>query len=348
MPINLDIPRTMTFEGLTWLERLAKEVPEDGVIVEVGPLYGSSTWTLAQSAHPSVTVYSIDTWERAPWIIKNVEEKLGAPAFSIDAFKSNVDDCPNVVPIQGFSPDVVSDWDKPIDLYFDDAAHRNPDFANNLNFFNQHVKPDGVLCGDDYALGSPDIVREVDALGAQWNARPEVAGRVWALRKPAEGSETSEGVSALLPPLEGPQLTVTTHCDIGGVHQAPPLMWSGQLQKPGALRAFSIDWSERPEGTEVVYRCANDDDRSPLCSTGELCHIGAERQPITSITVELLGPNAHNYEVRYQAGIARDADCPYKLKYNTPLVRSGNELRAPSARAFFSALRVLVVPNERA
>lgn len=348
MPINLDIPRTMTLEGLTWLERMAREVPEDGIIVEVGPLYGSSTWTLAQSAHPSVTVYSIDTWERAPWIIKNVEEKLGAPAFGIDAFKSNVEDCPNVVPIQGYAPDVVQDWDKPIDLFFDDAAHGNPGFINNLNFFKEFVRPGSVLCGDDYALGSPDIVREVDTLAAQWRSRAEIVGRVWALRKPEEGADSSPGVSALLPPLEGPHVKVTTHCDIGGVHEAPPLMWSGQLQKPGALRAFSIDWTERPDGVELIYRCANGENRSALCSTGELCHIGAERQPITSITVELLGPNAADYEVRYQAGIARDAETPYKQKVNTKLARSGAELQAPSERAFFSALRVLVVPNERA
>jgi predicted O-methyltransferase YrrM len=346
MPVNLDIPRTMTVDGLRYLERLARQVPENGVIVEIGPLYGSSTWTLAQSAHPSVTVYSIDTWERVPWIIKNVEEKLGAPEFSVEAFKSFVADCPQVVPIQGYSPDVASDWDKPIDLYFDDSAHGNPAFINNLSFFKRFVKPEGIMCGDDYALGSPDIVREVDELGRQCGMRPEVAGRVWALRLPAEGADGATNVVGGLAPLEGRQLTVTAYCDLAEPHTAPPGIWSGQLQKPGHLRAFSIDWSEQLGDLDVVYRCASDKRKSPLCQAGQLCYIGDERRPITRLSVELVGAKAGNYDVHYQAGIARDAAVPFKQKVNTPMARNGNELEAPSPQAYFSALRVFLSAKE--
>jgi hypothetical protein len=347
MAINLDIPRTMTIEGLRWLERLASHVPEGGVIVEIGPLYGASTWTLAKSAHPTATVYSIDTWERVPWIIANVEEKLGAPEFSAEAFKSFVADCPNVVPIHGFSPDVVQEWDKPIDLVFDDAVHTNPGFLNNLIFFKRFVKPNGVMSGDDYALGSPDVVREVDKLAAEWQTRAEVAGRVWALRAPSAGTDCSAGVSAGLRPLNEAQLIVTTYCDGAKPHTAPPNVWSGQLQKPGRLRAFAIDWSGPSDDLDVVYRCGNRARRSPLCRSGEPCQIGDERQPITRLSVELVGPRSRDYDVYYQAGIARDAAGRFNQKANTPTACNGDELRSASEQAHFSALRIFTSPRVR-
>jgi|GEM_PF-2165679 len=347
MPINLEIPRTMTLAGLAYLERLAAAVPENGTIVEVGPLYGSSTWTLAKSCHPSVTVYSIDTWERAPWIVRNVEEKLGAPPFSLEAFKGFVADCPNVVPIQGYSPDVVRDWARPIDLYFDDAAHGNPGFINNLSFFNGFVRPGGFLCGDDYALGSPDIVREIDFLGASWGVRPEVIGRVWALRKPAEGRLQSEGVAAGLAPLPSPQLRVTVYCDGAPPHEAPPLAWAGQLLKAGALKAFRLDWCGEAEGLDLRYWAAGRRSRSEVCAAGELCTLSEEGDAISSLSIRLEGERAGDHDVLYQGGVDRGSAIPRALKTNTSLSRNGQVLTVPAAGACFSALRVLLQPLPR-
>lgn len=344
MAINLEIPRTMTVAGLEYLERLAAAVPEKGTIVEVGPLYGSSTWTLARSCHPSVTVYSIDTWERVPWIVRNVEEKLGAPPFSLEAFKGFVADCPNVVPIQGYSPEVVRDWARPIDLYFDDAAHGNPGFINNLGFFNGFVRPGGLLCGDDYALGSPDIVREIDFLGASWGVRPEVIGRVWALRKPAEGRLQSEGVAAALAPLPAPQLRVTAHCDGALPHAAPPRAWAGQLLKAGALRAFRLDWCGQPEGLEVRYWAAGRRSRSEDCAAGELCSLPEADDVISSLSIRLEGEAADGLDVLYQAGMDRGSPVARKLKTNTPASRNGQVLTVPAAGGYFSALRVVLQP----
>jgi len=105
--VNPAIPHTMHPEGIRYLGRLAKTVPPGGTIVEIGPLFGSSTWVLSKNAHPSVTIYSIDTWEQDDWIDRRFPD---GPEFSVETFKRMVADCPNVVPIQGWSPDVVSDW----------------------------------------------------------------------------------------------------------------------------------------------------------------------------------------------------------------------------------------------
>ena len=124
----------MTSDGLEYLGRIARSVPENGVIVEVGPLFGSSTWVLAKNAHPSVQVYSIDTWEPAPWIDKVEAKYRNCKPFSKEAFLHYTKDCPNVTAIQGWSPDIVKDWDLPIDVFFDDATHGDPGFTENMNF----------------------------------------------------------------------------------------------------------------------------------------------------------------------------------------------------------------------
>src|SRR5579871_61910 len=112
--INRDIPYTMTLYGLEYLGRMARAVPKNGLIVEVGPLFGSSTWVLAQNCDPSVRVISIDTWEPQPWI-DTIEEKFpGCKHFSKAAFDFYTADCPNVTAIQGFSPEVMGDFNETI------------------------------------------------------------------------------------------------------------------------------------------------------------------------------------------------------------------------------------------
>lgn len=345
MPVNLSIPRTMTKLGLSYLERIAAAQAPGATIVEVGPLYGSSTWTLAQSAPQGATVYSIDTWERAPWIIKNVEEKLGAPPFSIDAFKGFVADCPNVIPIQGYAPDVVSDWDRLIDVYFDDAAHGNPGFINNVTFFEKFVRPGGILCGDDYAQGSPDIVREVDALGARWGVRAEVMGRVWALRKPLDGAAAATTVYETLAPLPGPQIRITARCAGAEEHAAPPICWAGQLQKPGPMQAFRLDWTDRPEGVEVFARCLGVERRlDDGVPAGEWARVDEAESPMLGVQLELRGPKAAEWRLTFQIGVVKDGAATFREKANSAMVRGGEWAYAPNTGTPVSALRVELRP----
>ena len=57
---NLDIPGWATEEDLKVLEYFASEVPEGGLILEVGSFCGRSSYALAKSCHPSVRVVCID------------------------------------------------------------------------------------------------------------------------------------------------------------------------------------------------------------------------------------------------------------------------------------------------
>lgn len=300
--INHDIPSTMTMAGLEYLGKMARTVPENGVIVEVGPLFGSSTWVLAKNAHPSVTIYSIDTWEPAPWIDRVESENPGCKPFSIETFKHYVRDCPNVVAIQGWSPDIVADWDKEIDMFFDDASHGNPGFINNLNFFVPKTRPGGIVCGDDYASGWPDIVREVDDLASGWGGQPEIIGRVWSMVKPDEGYKKTVFSILEEEPTADIQVCVTT--DSGVVYDMPPVVWSGALHKRDLIKGLKLDWNKEEPKLSFQWKAKLEggaEAESKWHLPGEELML-ANGEVMKGFQFELTGEGKKKHRVEYQIG----------------------------------------------
>jgi len=60
MPYKTDILGWMVESELKVLETIAKQVPVNGNIVEVGSMFGRSAVCFAMSADPSVTINCID------------------------------------------------------------------------------------------------------------------------------------------------------------------------------------------------------------------------------------------------------------------------------------------------
>jgi hypothetical protein len=174
----------MSDAELTRLAELAAAVPEKGVIVEVGCLYGLSTWHLSRHCRPGVTVFCIDPWERAQWIIDLVEGPQGAPAFCRAAFEHFTADCDNIVMVQGYSPQVARGWKLPVDLYVEDAIHANPVLRQNLDFWGSRVRAGGVIAGHDYTPQWPDVIREVEGLAQRLQSTIQVTETLWSFVKP--------------------------------------------------------------------------------------------------------------------------------------------------------------------
>lgn len=159
-----------TRDQLALIEHWAKEVPENGIIVEIGSFVGRSAWHWAKSAHPSVTVYAIDTWDsdlfvkyksrRHTWSGNSMPRE--EVECCIEHFIENTKDCPNIIPVQARSPFLPPEIDeklKQVDLVYIDDSHFNPEFQNNLSFWSKRIKPKGVFCGDDFI--APDVLRSV-------------------------------------------------------------------------------------------------------------------------------------------------------------------------------------------
>ena len=182
--INLSITGQMEPAELDRLARLARSVPPNGCIVEVGSLFGLSSWTLAKNAPPSVTVYCIDPWMSETWM-SPLEEQAGQ-VLSFESFRNNVAGISNIIPLPGYSPRDFVGWQRTVDLVFEDSVHTNPLLHENLSFWARLVRAGGVICGHDYCDQFPDVMAEVDRLAAHFGIRVEVTGTLWSMRVPGD------------------------------------------------------------------------------------------------------------------------------------------------------------------
>lgn len=200
MPYNLDIPGWMPEAELKILERLARTIPEEGAILEVGPFCGRSSWCWAKSAHPSVQVYCIDIWDPVehpftPPARQSDDEAVGEDFGrsdheqgewgTLENFLHYTRDCPNIQSIRGHSPQDFLNWPKDnLDLVFLDGLHHNPGFHADVSHWFDRLRPGGLLCGDDCARTHPDVLWTIHDFAKLHEIPFTVDRRIWQMRRP--------------------------------------------------------------------------------------------------------------------------------------------------------------------
>lgn len=155
MPYDLDIPGQVSEFQLQAIEVVASLVPRGGCVVEVGSLFGRSSWAWAKSVPQDAVVYCIDPWEGNQGV-RGLEQAHNI-RYGIGQFREYTKDCPNITPIQAYSPDEVGGWDLPVDVYYEDAVHTNPILDRNVQFWTSKLSPNGIACGDDYRPRFADV-----------------------------------------------------------------------------------------------------------------------------------------------------------------------------------------------
>ena len=170
-----NIPSWTSDEERALLSKLAAEVPDGGMIVEIGCLYGGSTYVLAKD-NPKVEVISIDNFSWTPEGYPPVSAKLALKNLNERGiFNVNI--------LVSESEPAAKAWKKQIDLCFIDGGHSfKYVFADLCNFapFSR------VLSLHDYNNDFwPDIKQTVDkfiGLHPEWHLT-ETAGMVAVLRR---------------------------------------------------------------------------------------------------------------------------------------------------------------------
>ena len=288
--VNTSIPRTMTLEALRYLGRMARAVPRNGTIVELGSFYGSATWVLSKNADPSVTIYSIDTWEPQPWIPRRLPDAL---PFSVESFKQYTSDCSNIVPIQGASPSVVADWDRPIDMFIGDIASSDPVFSENLNYFLPHMKDKGIICGSDFSAKSPDVVKAVNNLAYGWGVRAEVCGHLWSIM--TNGTST---IADHIGEWDDHDLTIVVTDSSGAVHNGSPHMWVGPVHSNHALSSIMVERKSSNSKIEGMLQARlRDGTETDWIPFGEMIEFGST---ITNMRFVILNGRKTNTAINYQ------------------------------------------------
>lgn len=183
--IDSDIPGQIGYSDLVAMAKVAKTVPKNGVVIEVGSLFGRSSFVWAKNVHPSVTVYCLDPWIREYWIIEAVEKPQNVRIpFSIEAHEYFTQDCHNIRRIQGYSPECASGWQLPIDLYYEDSDHSATALDRNFSFWEPFVKPGGVICGDEFHPDYPETLRKIEEYESLYGQKAATDGLFWWLEKP--------------------------------------------------------------------------------------------------------------------------------------------------------------------
>lgn len=187
MPYNVNIPGQVSEIQLQAIEAVASLIPENGIAVEIGSLFGRSSYAWSKSMPATASLYCMDPWEKNIGI-SQMEKRLGIQ-YSIDTFYDFTKDCENIIAKKGYSPQDFKDWDKTIDLYYEDAVHVDPILSHNLKFWTSHLKPNGIICGDDYRPRFPDVRHGAERLAEQFGRELLTVENFWCLLPPAaEGS----------------------------------------------------------------------------------------------------------------------------------------------------------------
>lgn len=193
MPYRTDIPGQVSLDQLKAIELVASLVPDNGAMVEVGSLFGLSSWAWAKSVPQSAEVYCIDPWKGNNGV-RNLEAQYQV-TYGLEQFKAYTADCPNIIPSPGYSPADFQDWDRKIDLYYEDAVHTDPIFSQNLEHWCGHLKPGGIVCGDDYRPRFQDIINGVAKLAKKMDRELITVDFFWCLL-PRENQLEGVGVIA--------------------------------------------------------------------------------------------------------------------------------------------------------
>lgn len=199
MKINLNIPGWNNIEILQVLGQYAAQVPDSGNILELGALFGRSTYVLGHNKKPSVKLNVIEIW---PTIylenhkqtnfhddkcgeqegklllsrIKSDPDRLESNDF-YSLWKIYTQGIPNLYGHKTFTNIPSQDFPM-MDLIFHDAGHSYEDVYNDLNHWFPRLKHDGVIIIDDYdRIGFPDLCRAVDQFIGEQNLSYELVTR---------------------------------------------------------------------------------------------------------------------------------------------------------------------------
>ena len=167
---NLDIPGWMAKSELQVIKNLASQVPSGGVIVELGSLRGRSAYAWATSCVDNVVVYCFDKFD----------------GDFYEDFLENTKECKNIIAVKGECP-YTSEYDgPPIDIFFLDGSHTNPQDIDAINYFLPHMKSGGIFCGHDYRKHFPDVLANVARLEQLLTQKVTLfpGTTIWAFRIP--------------------------------------------------------------------------------------------------------------------------------------------------------------------
>jgi len=148
--------------SLVNLAKYAKQVPENGTIVELGTFAGRSAYALGMNKKDSVHLYCYD-WFGDPCNPRTLasfqQDSLLHNAdtdqiYCVETVRENLQDVKNLHLVKAVLPLAVEEMtfeDESVDFIYIDAGHTYDQTKSNINQWYPKIKKGGVLYFDDYS-----------------------------------------------------------------------------------------------------------------------------------------------------------------------------------------------------
>jgi cephalosporin hydroxylase len=167
----IDYSKIHAIPEIDCLLQIAKLLPPNPTIVEIGTYLGGSTVRIAET-RPDAIITTFDCCDHGSnwnepyneYVQTYIVEQVLNDKISKQHLLNNINRFSNIQFIEGYSPACASTWDKEIDLYFEDGDHGNPNLATNLEFWSKFVKVGGYLAAHDYGQECPDVINEINKM----------------------------------------------------------------------------------------------------------------------------------------------------------------------------------------
>ena len=150
----------MTLVEKFLLEKISKQLPANSIVVEIGTYLGGSASILA-CANPNISVHSYDLYDAFDYDEFNGTNfqtlALGENSKrTLENVKKVVEQYPNIILHKALKYRHPEWTQGPIDFLFHDGNHTNPTLQKDLDFWNQYLKPTGLIALHDYRPNFPE------------------------------------------------------------------------------------------------------------------------------------------------------------------------------------------------
>lgn len=167
------------------LFELAKKVPQDQAIVEIGVFMGRSLCYLASGAKAGLGahVWGVDPWdlpgERYPyhWLAERPTRHRFTKPETREQAEKNVAELKldNVTLVRSLSVDAGKVWENPeIGLLHVDGDHRYEAVMGDWEAWSPHLAKGAVVCFDDHVKTCPDVMTAVAEIVASGELSPPI------------------------------------------------------------------------------------------------------------------------------------------------------------------------------
>jgi len=191
-------PALLSSHDVRVLSALASGIPEGGIAVECGSALGGSARVMldANPALGHLHMIDPDYGTGADDLAREIDlyhehampyhDEFGLYGYrGVREFAEGyIGNHPRVTMHGLASPYQLGWWEGQVDFVFEDSSHRNPQLRDNLEFWWDRLRPNGILAGHDYGVGCGDVDGTVRGMAESWGVHLNSDAAMWWVSKP--------------------------------------------------------------------------------------------------------------------------------------------------------------------